>query len=1088
MFVLQSLRNTALVWQPSSVGNRRMRRGNVGLAWPRLAETFVILAFAAILGMIALQHRAASSWSYAPFRASLGKRLGPARPFTARLSGLPHAPVGTRLTLNGGNMRQILRDIEQEAQGLPAELASRALVRMLDGANPSSLRTAIGLLKEATAKDPSDAIFWSDLAAARLALTEQGFPEEAIQALAAAQRAVLLDPALPEARFNLALALERNSLLHQASRAWSAFQEIERDRDWLAEAQVHLRRLSAPSRLARWERLRRELDAAAERGDKKAVRKIVEPFSDRARAYAEDDLLPQWAAAVAAGRNEEADRTLRIAHEIGEAIAALRSEPMIADSIAAIERITGSRTPQELLSLAAAYRDQAKGANLCRENQGLKGEAPLLAARREFDRARSPASLSTAYHLAVCAYQRTEPKAAVSQLQALLQQPSLSRYPDLLGRIHWMVGLSCMGMAEPGLALDSYQQALRIFQGLGSLPEIGGSYNLLATNQLHLGNWRQSWRYRQRALALIAADGDPRRLFSALDQAADAAAAEGLFEAALRFRDEVVAITSVKADPSGATHAFLHRAEVRFRLGQEKEALQDLQDAKQAYIRITDAAERNRRQADILLVEGKRQAATRPRSALPYLARAFQLYRQADYRIPLVEIYLLRARLLRSLGQTLAAERDLQSGIEEFERQRDQVTNEELRISYFDQARELFDLLIDLQADGSGGAEEAFAMAERQRARVLLDRLKQAGSSGSDSHDVEPLALREVQRRLPEGVTLISYESLPARLLIWVLRKDEEPATLSLPLPAADLEKRISAFLRDVERRTGDEALKARLTSFNRDLLAPVLSHTRPGDLLVFVPDRSLHRLPFAALRDPASGRYLVEDHASVVTPSASLYVSGIERSPASVNSNILVIANPRFDRNRFQTLQDLPGALAEAGALSRIFGSREDVLKEEEATPTALLKEAGSHTFVHLATHALLNSDHPHLSQLVLAPDGSHASGTLTASEISNLSFPDTELVYLGACQSGGGAVSTEGALSLARAFLAAGVPNVVSSLWDVNDAEATRFSIRFYEALLRGERPEEALQAAQLTAFRGEAGSFLRNWISFQLLRRRS
>jgi CHAT domain-containing protein len=105
-----------------------------------------------------------------------------------------------------------------------------------------------------------------------------------------------------------------------------------------------------------------------------------------------------------------------------------------------------------------------------------------------------------------------------------------------------------------------------------------------------------------------------------------------------------------------------------------------------------------------------------------------------------------------------------------------------------------------------------------------------------------------------------------------------------------------------------------------------------------------------------------------------------------------------------------------------------------------------------------------------------------LTASEIRDLSFPRTELVYLGACQSGVGAVSTEGVQSLARAFLAAGVPRVVSSLWDVDDADATRFSLRFYEALLRGKSAEEALRDAQLAALADKVSS-LRHWAGFQV-----
>lgn len=943
----------------------------------------------------------------------------------------------------------------------------------------------MAFLEQGTAEAPADAILWSDLAAAHLGRAEQGFLEESIQALSAAQRAVTIDGSLLEARFNLALALEQNSLIHQARQAWSEYLEVEEDRGWKSEARAHQRQLNEPSGLTRWERLRPKLDAAASRGDKEAVQKIVAGFSYRARAHAEGDLLPQWAEAVKAGQDEQAARTLRITREIGEAVASASDEHMIADSIVAIERITGSQSREALTSLAAAYRAQAEGSSLCLDNQGLKGEVPLLKARQAFALVGSPGTLSAFYHLAVCAYQRGEPQAALSRLGTLLRQPGMDRYPNLVGRAHWMAGLSSMVLANPGLAQESYQKALQVFEGLGSIPEIGGTCDLLADNQLYLGDRRQAWRFHQRGLALAAAEGDPRRLFTALDKAADTAANEGLFEEALRFRDEVVQITKAGTDPPGAAHAFLRRGEVRFRLGRKEQALQDLAKAEQACARIPDSAERSRRRADIFLIEGKIRAVTRPASAFPYLTRALEMYQKDEFRYPLVEIYLTRARVLLAMSQPLAAERDLRSGIEEFERQRDQVRSEELRIAYFEQARNLFDLLIELQVGRPGGAEEAFATAERQRARVLLDRLKLASSGGADSRDVGLLTMSEAQSRLPDGVTLISYESLPTRLLVWVLRKDKEPAIQEISLPAATLEKRIAAFLRNIESRADDKALQDHLTALHRDILAPALPYTRPGDLLVFVPDRSLHRLPFAALRDPESGRYLVEDHASEVVPSASLYLSKAVRPSGVTKPDLLVIANPRFDRQRFEGLPDLSGALAEAAALSGLLGTGVAVLKEEEATREAFIKDAGRYAFVHLATHALLNSDHPHLSSLLLATDGTDDRGILTASEISNLSFLQTELVYLGACQSGAGAIATEGVLSLARAFLAAGVPRVVSSLWDVDDAATTRFSLRFYGSLLRRESPEEALRIAQLAAIHSadEIETSLRHWAAFQV-----
>ena len=73
-------------------------------------------------------------------------------------------------------------------------------------------------------------------------------------------------------------------------------------------------------------------------------------------------------------------------------------------------------------------------------------------------------------------------------------------------------------------------------------------------------------------------------------------------------------------------------------------------------------------------------------------------------------------------------------------------------------------------------------------------------------------------------------------------------------------------------------------------------------------------------------------------------------------------------------------------------------------------------------------------------------------------------DLVVLSACDSGTGAfVRGEGVLGLARAFLAAGAPTVVASLWKVPDAATRDLMIAFHAHRKRGKPPAAALRAAQ-------------------------
>src|SRR6185369_8519124 len=119
----------------------------------------------------------------------------------------------------------------------------------------------------------------------------------------------------------------------------------------------------------------------------------------------------------------------------------------------------------------------------------------------------------------------------------------------------------------------------------------------------------------------------------------------------------------------------------------------------------------------------------------------------------------------------------------------------------------------------------------------------------------------------------------------------------------------------------------------------------------------------------------------------------------------------------------------------------------------------------LHLAAHALVDGRNPLLSALVLAPGTPGDTGALYASEIYQLRLPRTRLVVLAACDTGNAYLpGSEGATTLGRAFLAAGVPTVVASLWDVDDRATARLLSRFHEELQAGNDPASALRRAQI------------------------
>src|SRR5262249_51523186 len=115
-------------------------------------------------------------------------------------------------------------------------------------------------------------------------------------------------------------------------------------------------------------------------------------------------------------------------------------------------------------------------------------------------------------------------------------------------------------------------------------------------------------------------------------------------------------------------------------------------------------------------------------------------------------------------------------------------------------------------------------------------------------------------------------------------------------------------------------------------------------------------------------------------------------------------------------------------------------------------------------------------MSGLVLAganragADAAPDRGILTAEAVVGSRLENLDLAVLSACDTGLGEVAGgEGVLGLQRAFHLAGCPNVVASLWKVDDEAACALMGLFYRFLWEQRLPPAAaLREAQLHLYR--------------------
>ncbi len=984
--------------------------------------------------------------------------------------GFPYAPYGSRNGLSQPRDLRlaILRLSRQIAGTSPQATADRAVLLLIAGAP----RQAVKLLEKAVAALPERAAFASDLAAAYLAdARRNGDPYSRVKALEAAENAVTLDPGLPEARFNRALALASVSLPGQAAGAWKDYLALDRQTGWAKEAREHGRSPGA-SAAGRWVEQTRDL-ALAVPGSATVLR-IVERFPQAAREHGEERLLGEWARAESAQRPVEAERKLALAGAIGAALARVNGESLLAAAVAVI-RQAASASPRRYGLLIEGHAAYQAGLEVYARGQFSPSRDLFLRARSLLVQAGSPFVPWVDFRLAVCEMQLLHYPRALERLSGLESASARS----LAGRALWLRGLIAVIQDRPAEALAAYRASLQSFTTLREEENQAVVRSLLAESLTDLGDLPAAWQAEMSALDSLAGMREPARRQSVLEQASVTALQGGQPAAALLFLQEALGSREPPAT-AASFYCLRSRALTNSRLGRFEAAHQDLETARTVVGRFDDLAARQSMAADLEAAEGRIHARRDPRAALPRLTAAIRSYENTAYHFQLALLLAERARAYLAVGQDAAGEGDLQAAIGEALKERTAVDDPALRSSYLDELRSIFDEMVALQAR-LGRAGRALEYSEMSRAQLLRESI--AGSRGEAAPSLP--GTREIQQSLPEGVALIELSVLPGRLLVWVLRHGSLDL-YSQAIVAQDLKSLSERFQASIQTGRSGYAPDSDARHLSRLLLGDLGPSLRDARELVLVLDRGLYGVPFAALPDPFSGRPLIEKYALVLAPSASIHADALmHRRPARSwsTASVLVAGDPELDRSLLESLPRLPAAGNEAREIATFYPHAR-LVTGKQATAEIFLDGLRRFDLIHFAGHAIVNSTAPNASFLALASSAKR-SGIVYARELDALRGVRARLVILSSCSSlSGGSNGAEGAMSLARSLVGSGVPAVVESLWAVDDRSAEVLFQEFHRSLIAGTRPAESLRRAQvkLLTKQDEFGFYSAAWASYR------
>ncbi len=877
-------------------------------------------------------------------------------------------------------------------------------------------------------------------------------PEALLAAVAAADQALARAPELSIARCNRALAIERLALPVEARRTWRALLAHGVPKPLREVAERRLAALDAAPTAQRWKDLATRLEISPESVPRAEVEEAARRWPLAVRQVGLEVLLRR--AAEASLRGEPAEAHLAAAAELGELLAGPGGDASLSRATAEVlQAIAADQAGRAFLEGVAAY---GRGRELRRADRFSDAASELADAA---DRLNARDSAFGAWARYMAAATRWFAASDVAERDTIdwdqLRRQTPSDLPSLAASVSWSAGVAADYTADLPAALLHFDAAVRAFEELHDAESEAWVRVLRAFVLYDLGRDREAGRDFLRAMRHRDRIASDTTLELLIDGWIDQIVSPRWPSLLAPYHEELLEVARASGNPARLIQAHLVRGEDPS--GVPEDRLRHLDAALEAVRSLQDPPDRPQQLALILAARSKILLETDPLAALETVDAALaELEAQGlgPLRLPALRT---KAEALRALGRLDEAEAALLAAVDLLRGIQVRARSVEERMRTLLDAQSLFEDLAELRLLDRHDSDGAFEAVELGRAGSLLARAGTLTLRGEE-WESEPARLAE---HLPPDVQLVEFAFVDQELAIWHL----SDSGARFALVAAD-----RAAMREAAERLavalaeGRDEAAAQSVELGRQLLAPVQSWLERDVRLAVVPDPALAAVPWSALIEPETGRPLIVSRPVVVAPSARWVARWAGRGVAGRRvASVRALGDAALAPNLFPTLAALPAARAEATAVASLYRQAE-LLLGGRATVEAAIR-APLPDVLHLAAHGLVPSNATAHVALVLAPDGGHADGLLSAAEVAERALDGVGLVVLPACTSAGGPVlGSEGILSLATAFLTAGVPAVVATHWPVEDAATQEIMVALHRGVTSGLAPSEALRRAQL------------------------
>jgi len=331
-------------------------------------------------------------------------------------------------------------------------------------------------------------------------------------------------------------------------------------------------------------------------------------------------------------------------------------------------------------------------------------------------------------------------------------------------------------------------------------------------------------------------------------------------------------------------------------------------------------------------------------------------------------------------------------------------------------------------------------------------------------------SIEQLQNAIGSDQALISFYNTVEKIEVFVLTKS---SLHHIELDSGEeIRRNIYSWiqiLQSVEsgRHINADGLKENLYS---QFMKPVIGLAGEKEDWIIIPDGPLFLLPIESLPGDKEGRLILENHSVSYEFSARFIIENNKYSNSRGLQKPVLSFAPFSQRGAdlksegMGWLEKLPFSKDEIAGLK---GKR---FEDQQAVKKEFINNLNHYPVIHLATHAITDLDNPSASYIAFFPaTGIRSEDFLFLDEIYSLRLDSCQMIVISACETGRGElVKNEGVMSFARAFLYAGCPSTINTLWKADDRSTSEIFRLFYKYLEEGYSKSRSLQKAKLDFIR--------------------